>query len=70
MELNRRKQIIVGRKEDFESAEGLFVITVEKNGEVTVLQYSKDKLHDLLTKKEYALQDFEGRPIYWIEALK
>jgi hypothetical protein len=70
MELNRRKQIIVGRKEDFESTEGLFVLTVDKSGVVTLLQYSKDKLCDLLTKKEFTLKEFEGRPIYWIEALK
>jgi hypothetical protein len=70
MELNRRKRIIVGRKEDFESTEGLFVLTVDKSGAVTLLQSSKDKLCDLLTKKEFSLQDFTGRPIYWIEALK
>jgi len=70
MELNRRNHIIVGRKEDFESTEGLFVLTVDQNGAVTLLQYSKNKLSDLLTKKEYSLHDFEGRPIYWIEVLK
>ncbi|MGD0038058.1 MAG: hypothetical protein ABSC53_12300 [Bacteroidota bacterium] len=70
MELNRRKCIIVGRKEDFESTEGLFVLTVDKSGAVTLLQCSKEKLCDLLSKKEFSLQDFTGRPIYWIEALK
>ena len=70
MELNRRKHIIVGRKEDFESTEGLFVLTVDKNGAVTLLQCRKEKLYDLLTKKEFVLKDFEGRPLYWIEVLK
>jgi hypothetical protein len=70
MELNRRKHIIVGRKEDFESTEGLFVLTVDQNGAVTLLQCSKDNLSDLLTKKDFSLHDFEGRPIYWIEVLK
>ncbi|MGD1046296.1 MAG: hypothetical protein ABR936_13385 [Bacteroidota bacterium] len=70
MELNRRKHIIVGRREDFESTEGLFVLTVDKSGAVTLLQCNKDKLCDLLTKKDFSLQDFSGRPIYWIEALK
>ena len=70
MELNRRKHIIVGRREDFEFTDGLFILTVDKNGAVTLLKCSKDKLYDLITKKEFSLQDFAGRPLYWIEALK
>jgi hypothetical protein len=70
MELNRRQRIIIGRKEDFESTEGLFVLTVDKSGAVTLLQYNNDKLCDILTRKEFSLQDFAGRPIYWLEALK
>jgi hypothetical protein len=70
MDLNKRKRIIIGRKEDFESTEGLFVMTVDKNGSVTLLRCKKDVLYEIATGKEYSSSDFTGRPVYWIETLK
>ena len=66
-----RKGIIVqGKKEDFESLDGLYVAVVGRSGLIALLNYKQNKYNDLISGTQKNIQEYSDIKNLWFELLK
>jgi hypothetical protein len=63
----KKKRIIVGRREDFESLDGMFGLVLDESGTVALIIEQKGKWMDLIHSKTIDTKELVGKKITWIE---
>ena len=65
----KKRRIIVGRREDFESLEGMFGLVLDDTGAVALIIEQKGNWMDLIHSKTVETKELAGKKITWIEVL-
>jgi len=63
----KKKRIIIGRREDFESLDGMFGLVLDDNGITALIVEQKGNWADLLHSRTVETKELVGRKITWIE---
>lgn len=64
--ISKRGDIIAGNKRDFDNLNGLYLVVLDSNGVVALLQHDGGKYFNIETGDEIRLPDFEGKKILWV----
>gem|GEM_PF-1236083 len=65
----KKKRIIVGRREDFESLEGMYGLVLDETGTVALIIEEKGKWMDLIHSKTVETKELVGKKITWVDVL-
>ena len=63
----KKKRIIIGRREDFESLDGMYGLVLDDNGITALIVEQKGNWADLLHSRTVETKELVGRKITWIE---
>jgi hypothetical protein len=63
----KKKRIIVGRREDYESLEGLYGLVLDESGIIALIVEQKGNWKDILHDKTVETKELIGKKITWIE---
>ena len=66
----KKKRIIVGRREDYDSLDGIYGLVLDESGILALIIEEKGKWLDLMHAKTVETKDLIGKKITWIDVLK
>ncbi|HLP15709.1 MAG TPA: LPP20 family lipoprotein [Bacteroidota bacterium] len=65
--LGKRGDLIAGKKDDFESLDGLYVIVLDEQGIRAMLLYDRNTYTNIATGEPVQLPDYAGKRILWVK---